>query len=1058
VKESNVVRLGWNPLRRIFVLALMLSHLQIAPLAQAQEATEESAESAEAGGGEAPAAAAPAKEPGKESAEQTASEKQANAASDAPVEPAKPAVQIKPWSLSTDPIFKGPAIKKFATPADLTGRDRQILENLDYKPSGTKLRLEQIRKMTADLKKAPIRSEAALNASLSMLRLYEEQGMVFEWMRVVGIVDPKYPDLGSTLKNIRRQQAQRYQELILNYPKHPALKQWKFKLTVSRLKLGDPSVRDEAVVMLKTLQGVEQHELAAVGLTLDAAAGRLPSPFGTIEQIMQSSTDQYEGAAFKLLLAEQDIAKNKIPAAVALLQDVIATCKNIRKGDKEQTPGTILQAAAAMLIEAAQKTGTGVNQEVYQTLINNDLVDYARSYLEEVALKTYPKSLPSALKAYGDALAAGQSNDALKIRVETRMLDLTIASNDPRMILIAWERVVSRGIQKTTNLDSQMLQSMNIVMSQFKAKPDKDLALRIVAMHDSFVRGFETYAAREDYELRMIDMLAQTQQFNEVGKRSERAVAKFKDKMNKIAAYQHNLKARQILMGLGPVLNIASGQKVTGEPAMAAGYISNSDKLRNLLSKFEGDNLFYTAAFVQLLTGTTKQVALARYEVAFSKAPRNALAADSANVLLEYLIQRKELLDAEKFIRIMMKNSIVPSKEPYRSLAKVLEQVVFDHAKQLFDAKQYEQSAMRFAGFQKEFSSSANAPTALERAGAAFGLANKVEYSMIAYDLYLKLYPRIPQAKEIRWSAAELARNTKSWTKAAEHYQFYAQLYPEDALSRKVSLKAAECFRDAGKIPESISEYERYLKVVRTPDEQRKTLEAIAGLAQKSNNGVIALSALERLSKLVSVSDDVINVNFNLLMVYQKLGRDDQAKKAAGLAVSTRPSTAEGFKVQAKAKYAYAKFEVNSLRTRQVMNQKDLKVALQNLVKDYERLKSSLLAPCEIPGVDWCSLGYFEVSKLSSDLGKLLAVVEPSNDLDENVLSELKSMIMFNKDKFKSEAKSFALQAEDALNSTGGPDQESIEKMKVYIQQIKQVRDEDGASGGGGGSQSEAEF
>ena len=195
---------------------------------------------------------------------------------------------------------------------------------------------------------------------------------------------------------------------------------------------------------------------------------------------------------------------------------------------------------------------------------------------------------------------------------------------------------------------------------------------------------------------------------------------------------------------------------------------------------------------MQLLTSPTKQIPLARYEEAFTRAPRNALAADSANVLLEYLIQKKELLDSEKFIRIMMKNSIVPSKDPYRSLSKVLEQVVFDHAKQLFEAKQYEQSAMRFAAFQKEFPSSTNAPAALERSGAAFGLANKIEYSMLAYDLYLKLYPRIPQAKEIRWSAAELARNSKSWIKAAEHYQFYAQLYPEDGLSKKVSLKAAE--------------------------------------------------------------------------------------------------------------------------------------------------------------------------------------------------------------------------------------------------------------------------
>jgi tetratricopeptide (TPR) repeat protein len=1034
----------WAPLRGIFVLAVLAASPHFAQTALAQDS-------------DTPAEKAPPTNNTKESVAPkaaTGGEGAPEAAADSADAEKQTAAVIKPWQLNIEPIFKGPAVKKFMTPSDLTGRDRQILENLDYKPSGTKTRLEQIRRLSAELKKAPIRSEAALNASLSMLRLYEEQGLVFEWMRVVGITDPKYPDLAQTLKNIRRQQAQRYQELVLNYPKNPYVKQWKFKLTVARMKLGDPSVRDEAIAMLKTLQGAEQHELAAVGLTLDAAAGRLPSPFGTIEQVMQSTTDQYEGAAFKLMLAEQEITKNKPAAALALLQDVIATCKNIRKADKEQTPGTILQAAAALLIDVGLKMSTTVNQEIYQTLVNNDLVDYARAYLEEFALKVYPKNLASALKAYGDALTAGQASEQLKNRIEARMLDLTIASNDARMIAIAWERVISRGIQKTINLDSQMLHSMNVVMTQFKVKPDKDLAGRIVALHDSFVRGFPAYASREDYELRMIDILFQTKQFTEVGRRSEIAASKFKDRLNRVNALQFNLQARGFLMGLGADVKIASGQKLQGDPVMATGYVSNADKLRALLPKAEGEQVAYQAAFVQLMSGA-KQVALARYEEAFNRAPRHPMAGDSAAVLLEHLTARREIADVEKFIRLMVKLGIVPTKEPFRNLPKQLENVVFELAKQQFDAQQFEGAGNRYAAFQKEFPNSPNAPAALERSGQAFAAAKKIDLSMMAYDTYLKLYPKIPQAKDIRWSAAELARNSKSFLKAAEHYQFYSNLYPQEALTRQSHLKAAESFREAGKLPEAIGEYERHLKLLKTAEEQKKTLEAIAQLAQKSNNGVIALSAFERLSKLVRAPDDVITVQFNLLMVYQKLGRDELAKKAASAATVIRPTTPDGFKMQSKARFAAARFEVANLRTRQVMNQKDLKLAVQLLVKDYERVKTNLLAPCEIPGVDWCSLGYYEVSKLSGDLAKMLAVVEPSNDLDEQVVQEIKSLVAFSKDRFKSESRSFALQAEDALTSVGNPDQEIAEKIKVYVQQVKQAREEEPSQGGGGGGSEE---
>jgi len=977
------------------------------------------------------------------------------------VDTTKTPAMIKPWVFTSEPIFKGPTVKRFQTPADLTGRDRQLLEALDYKPTATKMRLEQIRKLATDLKRLSPKSEAAITATLNMLRFYEEQALVFEWMRVVGASDPAYPDLTGTLKNIRRQQAQRYYDLLLNNPKHPNVKQWKHKQLIARLRLGDPSVRDEAIAALKASNPDDTRELATVGAAIDAGAGRNPSPFGSLETIAQNSTDQYEAAAFKILIAEQQIVTNKNAQAVAILQEVIATCRGIRRGDKEQTPGAILQAAASMLISAGLKSSPTINPEITQTLVNNDLLEYARSYLEQYALANFSKSLPAALKAYGDALAIGNISEDVKIKAEARMLDLNIASNDLRMMQFAWERAVSRGVQRQTPLDSQLVHTINLVSTRFKMTPDKNNADQLVALHDLFVRGFGYYAAREDYALRIVDALFQTKQYPEVIKRSEPLLPRFRDKQNKINAHVFNLKSRAQQMGLGTDIKVAPGAKLSGDAAIAAGYISNADKLRPLLPPHEAEQYLYLTAYVQLLSGQQKP-ALTRYEEAFTKHPRGSLSSDSAAFLLDTLVQRKELADVEKFTRMFMRMSLIPSRDPYKDLPRLLERTVFDIAKMQSEAKQHEASAARYMAFQKEFPVSPQAPIALERAGASYYQANKPELALAAFELFLKQYPKLATAKEIRWTTAEMSSTSKQHLKAAEHYQVYNTLFPLEGTQRMAALKAAENYRLANKINESLAEYERHLKNLKNPADQVRALRTISEIAVKANNQNAALSALERLSKLVKSPDDVIAVHFSLMTVYQKAGRDDATKKSIATILASKPTTPESFKLQAKAKFTAARYEINSLRTRNVMNQKDLKGALQAIFNDYEKVKTDLLSPCEIPGVDWCALGFYETSKLAGDLSKMLALVEPSKYLDEMAVSELKSLIAWNKDKLKAEARSYAGQAEEALASSGMPDQETAEKIKLYAQQVKLTRaEEDSTSsggGGGGGSASDGGF
>jgi len=74
--------------------------------------------------------------------------------------------------------------------------------------------------------------------------------------------------------------------------------------------------------------------------------------------------------------------------------------------------------------------------------------------------------------------------------------------------------------------------------------------------------------------------------------------------------------------------------------------------------------------------------------------------------------------------------------------------------------------------------------------------------------------------------------------------------------------------------------------------------------------------------------------------------------------------------------------------------------------------------------------------------------------LDENVVAEIKSLVSWNRDKMKSESRSFALQAEDALASSNLQEADVADKIKIYIEQVKSSTgdgEHSGESGAAGG-------
>ena len=100
--------------------------------------------------------------------------------------------------------------------------------------------------------------------------------------------------------------------------------------------------------------------------------------------------------------------------------------------------------------------------------------------------------------------------------------------------------------------------------------------------------------------------------------------------------------------------------------------------------------------------------------------------------------------------------------------------------------------------------------------------------------------------------------------------------------------------------------------------------------------------------------------------------RDDLVRKSALIILGLQPKTNDGVKIQSLARFEIARFDAISIKTRKPTNRKNLLQEIDALMRNYEELKSQILAPCLALFTDECALAHYELSKLASEIGKLI--------------------------------------------------------------------------------------
>ncbi|MEY2988243.1 MAG: hypothetical protein RJB13_1764, partial [Pseudomonadota bacterium] len=848
------------------------------------------------------------------------------------------------WSPSFTPLFKAPINPSRAYFVDVAGADPTVFDQMNFSAQAAATRAVQMRQVEAELKLQPQKSQQALNVGLRLIKLLEEHALYLEYLRSVGGRDSKYADLNHYVKSARSKLVGVIDKVARNFPKNDKMLSLQSTSLVSRLKSGDPTARTAALKFVGSGRSPNQLRVAFVGMLIDYDGGSTSSPFGNLDFAAQNSNSNLVSAASKYYMAESAASKKQFSQAITLYQESLRDMQQLRR--IEGKAGPLMSRVLYRLHQSLlNRDKLNLDTEAVQSFQAAGAQEVARFYTEQVALNNI-KSQPSrAAKLYAEVQSIGDYSKSFNSYLELRVLDIYLSSRDLIMGQTQWQRIGQLNDVLGRVVTSRVFYTQELALAQAQAKLDGENIARFVSLHDFFVKNYRDYAAREDWVIKVIDILAKAKRAADVASRADALISTTRDKGTLLTALRYSMRAREALLGLAAEPKLIPKKRLSADEQVAQAYIVTLDKMATSASGKEAEQAIFQAAYVTHLLGQDDP-ARQRFEAAIGKFPKGNYSKDSVSYLLSDSQGAKDWVYTEKVVRLALKLGISPSNPEHKNLRVILENAVYSHAQQLSAQGKFEAAALRYVAFQKEFSKHKNAATALDLASKNFLKAKKTDAAVTQMESLIKNYPTSGYVKETTWQAAELSKGIAQFLRAANHYERFATKYEQDGKKRSAWLASAEMHKSLGRFANAVSHYEKHLNQLSNSAEKLKIAREIADIHFKYGRSAEAMAAYERMMKFVSNSDDELYLRSQILAIQTRQGLDSEAKKTVARMISLKPSGQEGYKNQAKAKYNLARMESPALRERDVQNRRDLGPAVRSVGVDYDRVKALYLAAC----------------------------------------------------------------------------------------------------------------
>ena len=197
--------------------------------------------------------------------------------------------------------------------------------------------------------------------------------------------------------------------------------------------------------------------------------------------------------------------------------------------------------------------------------------------------------------------------------------------------------------------------------------------------------------------------------------------------------------------------------------------------------------------------------AIKRFGLIVEKYPDDPNAGPAGDRILEALNKAKDYENIETWARRLKKTKAFASRDEQDRLDKLVVGAVMKSGEKYAGDGQYEKAATFYLRVSQEYPQSAQAPKALNNAGAVLEKAKKQEEAVAAYKELADKYPPASEAPEALFTAARIEENIAYYDKAAALYEQLAQKYPQNT-------HAADALRSAGVLRQSLGQHDRAIK------------------------------------------------------------------------------------------------------------------------------------------------------------------------------------------------------------------------------------------------------
>lgn len=946
----------------------------------------------------------------------------------------------RPAGKRFEPLFPRQEAPSWKAAIYFVARDPEAMRTMSFTRKDAAIRANALEQHEADYKLVQRGSPQALSLGKTMLTLALQQAIYFEYLKGVGMADASYPDTLHEIKVFRSKAIYFADQLIEQFPKDSNVDNWMSVSLASRLRISDPSATAQALAFARKSKSGAANRVAWTGLALDLARGKPTSQFGSLQSAIEQAPDSETKAAFTLIAAEQVQVAKSPSKAIELYEDAGRKGAQVRLPNGK--PGIFVERAAIRIADIAyQRNPRNVDTEVINTLRSFGIPEVTRNYIERVALSTLQNQPQQAMTHYQDIRNLGQLPGDKQRFLELRILDIALLGRDPESAENQWKRLKNMpdGFE-TPGLEQRVLETQGLNWDLLAKNTNSNNVDRFVRLHDWFAPQFNNYGNDDRWTLRTLEALFRIQRNEEVARRADAVATQSKNAPTKLEALRYAARARENILHIGKTPQFRSITKISAGKNVVDAYIRTLDTLREMTNGQERLDCIFQAAMVTFQAGEIPE-ARKRFEAAISSESKTPYAAQSVSFLLTHSMGNQDHEYTEQIARLAEGKRVVPSEARHRDLRKIIENAVYAHAEVLMRKKDYEASATKFIAFAKEFPKADRAPNALDNAAKAYIAAHKIELAIEQMEALLARYPQSSFAFATRWAAAEHSRSIGQFLRAAKHYEAFAQTWPKESLKNKAWVKAAEMHKGTGRLSDAVSCYEKYLQQVPTQAEKLQIAKDIAEMHAKNGKPGDALGAYDRVAKIAGRGDDQIWAYLGRAEIYIKESEDGKARGELVKLIGLSPSSQTGLKLIANGKFYLGQMEAKELQNIDLMSQDQLEKAMRKALSDYQRVKGLLLSACEVPGLEWCPVGYFEASQTAEKLAKSMLEVEAPPALNPTEAKNVQSLSMTNGRKLSQEAITLSEQAERAVAS-GAPDAEWTRRIREWASEHKGYRDD----------------